>query len=192
VPPDYQDGGGTGAKYPKNSRIRNAKMEKRNISQAHWWKGTRGEWYVVAQIVLLAWVFFGPRDFPGWILWRKPWDTVSVIAGGMIILAGLALFITAIMHLGSNLTPVPYPKEDGTLIETGPYRFVRHPIYCAVLLIAFGWAFLVHGWLTLGYAIIMLVFFDIKSRREEQWLKAKFPGYGGYQKRVHKLIPFVY
>jgi hypothetical protein len=38
-------------------------------------------------------------------------------------------------------------------------------------------------------ALIGLVFFDFKSRREEQWLKAKFPGYGEYQKRVRKLIP---
>jgi protein-S-isoprenylcysteine O-methyltransferase Ste14 len=59
-------------------------------------------------------------------------------------------------------------------------------------LIGFGWALLVHGWLTIGYAIIMLVFFDIKSRREEEWLMIKFSGYGEYQKRVRKLIPFVY
>ena len=168
------------------------KMKKKNISQAYWWKGARGEWYVVAQIVFMALIFFGPRNFPGWLLWRESWNLVSAIAGGMIILAGLALFIAATMRLGTNLTPVPYPKEDGTLVETGPYRFVRHPIYCAVLLIAFGWAFLVHGWLTLGYAIIMLVFFDIKSHREEEWLKVKFPGYKEYQKRVRKLIPFVY
>lgn len=167
-------------------------MEKKNISQAHWWKGTRGEWYVVAQIVLMAVVFIGPRNFPGWILWGKSWNPVSTIAGGTIILAGLALFITAIIRLGSNLTPVPYPKEDGTLVETGPYRFVRHPIYCAMLWIAFGWACLVHGWLTAGYALIMLVFFDIKSRQEEKWLKEKFAGYGEYKKRVRKLIPFIY
>ena len=119
------------------------------MKKTSWWKGMHGEWYVVAQIVL-------------------------------------------IFRLGSNLTAVPYSKEEGTLIETGPYRLVRHPIYCGIILIAFGWALLVHGWLTLGYAFIMLVFFDIKSRREEKWLKAKYPGYEAYQKRVRKLIPFVY
>jgi protein-S-isoprenylcysteine O-methyltransferase Ste14 len=51
----------------------------------------------------------------------------------------------------------------------------------------------VHGWITLGYAIATLVFLYIKSRREEQWLKEKFPGYAAYQKRVaHKLIPLLY
>jgi len=167
-------------------------MEKKNNSQSPWWKGKRGEWYLVAQSVLMALIFLGPRNFSRWLLWTKPWDSVSAVAGGIFIVTGLALFITAVKHLGSNLTPVPYPKEEGTLIETGPYRFVRHPIYCAILSISLGWAFLVHGSLTFAYAIIMLIFFDLKSRREEEWLKAKFPGYAGYQKRVRKLIPFIY
>ncbi len=69
----------------------------------------------------------------------------------------------------------PIPKDDGTLIKTGPYRLVRRPMDCGGILIAVGWVFLMHGWLTPGYAIIMLVFFDFKSRREEEWLKANSP-----------------
>ena len=109
-----------------------------------------------------------------------------------MLLMGTLLFIAAVFRLGPNLTAVPYPKEHGILVETGPYRLVRHPIYFGVILIALGWAFAIHGWLTLAYAIIMLMFFDIKSRREEEWLKEKFSGYGAYQKGVRKLIPFVY
>jgi protein-S-isoprenylcysteine O-methyltransferase Ste14 len=112
--------------------------------------------------------------------------------GSILLPAGILLLIVAIFRLGPNLTPVPYPKDEGTLIETGPYQLVRHPMYCGGIFMSLGWALLVHGWLTLGFAFIMLVFFDIKSRREEQWLKAKFSGYGEYQKRVRKLIPFIY
>jgi protein-S-isoprenylcysteine O-methyltransferase Ste14 len=159
-------------------------MEKKNVSQVEtlratspWWKGTHGEWYVVAQIVLIVLVVFGPRTYPGWPGWTLGFKWLGSIGGAAILLAGVLLFMAAIFRLGPNLTAVPYPKEQGTLVDTGPYRLVRHPIYCGILLIAFGWAFLVHGWLTIGYAIILLVFFDIKSRREEQWLKAKYPGY---------------
>lgn len=35
------------------------------MSKTPWWKGTRGEWYVVAQIALIVLVFFGPRNIPG-------------------------------------------------------------------------------------------------------------------------------
>jgi protein-S-isoprenylcysteine O-methyltransferase Ste14 len=41
-------------------------------------------------------------------------------------------------------------------------------------------------------AILLLVLFDIKARREERWLEAKFSGYTTYKERVKKLIPFVY
>jgi protein-S-isoprenylcysteine O-methyltransferase Ste14 len=162
------------------------------MTKTPWWKGIHGEWYVVAQIALIVLVFFGPRNLPAWLGWKPPFTWLGWIGGGFILLAGAFLLAVAIFRLGPNLTAIPYPKDEGTLVETGPYRIVRHPMYCGGILISLGWSFLVHGWLTLGYAIIILVFFDIKSRREEEWLKAKFPGYGEYQKRVRKLIPFVY
>ena len=162
------------------------------MSKTPFWKGTHGEWYVVMQIALIVLVFFGPRNFPSWSSSAAQFTWLGSIGGGAILLAGILLLAVAIFRLGPNLTAVPYPKDDGMLIETGPYRLVRHPMYCGGILIAFGWSLLIHGWLTLGYAIIMLVFFDVKSRREEQWLKEKFPGYGEYQRRVRKLIPFVY
>lgn len=162
------------------------------MTKTPWWKGTRGEWYVVAQIALIVLVFFGPRNIPGWPIWISPFTWLGSIVGSALLPAGILLLIVAIFRLGPNLTPVPYPKEEGTLIETGPYQLVRHPMYCGGIFMSLGWALLVHGWLTLGFAFIMLVFFDIKSRREEAWLKGKFPGYGEYQKRVRKLIPFVY
>ena len=162
------------------------------MTKTPWWKGTHGEWYVVGQVALILLVFFGPRTSPGWSKWMSPFTWLGSIGGGILLAAGVFLLAAAIFRLGTNLTPVPYPKEQGTLVETGPYRLVRHPMYCGGILIAFGWAFLVHGWLTIGYAIFMLAFFDVKSRMEEKWLKAKYPGYGVYQKRVRKLIPFVY
>ncbi len=57
---------------------------------------------------------------------------------------------------------------------------------------AFGWALVWGNLLTLFYAVILFIFFDIKSRREEKRLADKFPEYSDYQGRVCKLIPFVY
>jgi protein-S-isoprenylcysteine O-methyltransferase Ste14 len=77
-------------------------------------------------------------------------------------------------------------------VVTGPYRLVRNPIYSGLIFGAFGYALWVNGWLTLGYALLLFIFFDIKSRKEERWLAEKFPDYGAYQQRVRKLIPWVY
>ena len=163
-----------------------------NRSQAPWWKGARGEGYVAVQIALFALVVFGPRTGAGWPEWTFPYTLLGSIGGALLFLTGGLLAIAGIFKLGTNLAAVPYPKDNATLVETGPYRLVRHPIYSGGILMAFGWAFWVHGWLTLCYAIILLVFFDVKARREEQWLQEKFPAYCAYQKRVCKLIPFIY
>jgi len=108
------------------------------------------------------------------------------------MLAGGGLMLAAFTNLGKGLTPLPYPKDDGQLIQTGVYGFIRHPIYCGVFALALGWALVVCGPLTVLYAVLLLLFLDVKSRREERWLSAKFPAYADYQKRVRKLIPFVY
>ena len=115
---------------------------------------------------------------------------ISVFIGGA--LSGVCLLLAGLVRLGSNLTPLPFPKEDATLVQTGPYRLVRHPMYSGGIILAYGWALAAGGWLTLAYATVLLVFLDIKSAREEQWLAERFPDYSDYQRRVRKLIPFVY
>jgi protein-S-isoprenylcysteine O-methyltransferase Ste14 len=105
--------------------------------------------------------------------------------GGALLLAGL-------IRLGRGLTPLPYPREGADLIQTGPYALVRHPMYSGGIGLAVGWAVYVQGWLTLGYVLALFVFLDAKSRREERWLVEKFPVYTAYQRRVRKLVPFLY
>ncbi|VAW42845.1 hypothetical protein MNBD_CHLOROFLEXI01-2476 [hydrothermal vent metagenome] len=78
------------------------------------------------------------------------------------------------------------------MVEHGAYRWVRHPIYSGLIFGAFGLALLRGGTLSLLYALILFIFFDIKSRKEESWLREKYADYTAYQQRVRKLIPFIY
>jgi protein-S-isoprenylcysteine O-methyltransferase Ste14 len=161
-------------------------------SQYAWWKGEHGEWYVVGQIVLIVLVFFGPRNGLGLPLWTSPYSEIGTLSGSVLFISGVFLFLAGIFKHGVNITPLPFPKENMELIETGPYRFVRHPMYGGGVMLAFGWAFWCNGWLTIGYCVILFIYLDIKASREEKWLNAKFSNYTGYQKRVCKLIPFIY
>jgi protein-S-isoprenylcysteine O-methyltransferase Ste14 len=161
------------------------------VSRKSWWKGARGEWYVVIQLVLFGLVAFGPRQVDG-LVWPSSLATIAIVVGVALMIMGAVLLSWALGKLGRNLTPLPYPKDDGTLVQTGAYRFVRHPIYTGAVALAVGWACSIHGTLTLAYAVMLFVLFDVKSRREERWLVAKFPQYPAYQKRVRRLIPFLY
>ncbi len=162
------------------------------MKQTPWWKGSRGEWYVVAQGFVFLLVGLGPRSLPGWPAWPPSWSAAATILGGLFIVIGGALALAGLLRLGPNLSPLPYPKDDATLVETGVYGLVRHPIYSGLIFAALGWGLLLHGGLTLVYALLLFILFDLKSRREEAWLRAKFPAYAAYQQRVRKLIPFVY
>lgn len=92
----------------------------------------------------------------------------------------------------ATLTPLPYPAAKAVLHETGAYRVVHHPINCGVIIAAFGWALVNHGWLTTTYVVAGFVFLDVKVGLEEKWLVERFPAYTAYQRRGRKLIPFVY
>jgi protein-S-isoprenylcysteine O-methyltransferase Ste14 len=162
------------------------------LLQNSWWKGARGEWYVVIQVCLILVVATGPRTLQILPKWSGLYLQASSVAGWILLAGGAVLSMSGIFKLGPNLTPVPYPKEKSTLIQDGPYRLVRHPIYSGLVLMCFGWGLMVHGWLTLIYATVLFAFFDVKSRREEAWLREKFSEYAEYQKRVHKLVPWLY
>lgn len=156
------------------------------------WLGRRGEGYVALQAVLLALLLFGPRHLtalPDWPAWSR-WP--AHLAGLALMVAGLALALASAFRLGRGLTPLPHPRDDCKLVTSGPYALVRHPIYSGILLAAFGWGCFVQGGLSLVWAFCLLIFFDIKSRREEAWLTERFPAYRAYQQRVRKLLPFIY
>jgi len=157
-----------------------------------WWKGAHGEWLVVGQIALIGLVFFGPRTVPGRPAWVFPFPHAWPVVGSVFMVVGGALLVAGLICLGRGLTPLPYPKDGADLVQTGPFALVRHPMYSGGIGLAVGWALYVQGWLTLGYVVVLFAFLDAKSRREERWLAEKFPAYAEYQRRVRKLIPFLY
>ena len=159
---------------------------------APWWRGARGEWYVAVQVVLILLIVLGPKTWHGWPAWPFP-EGWPVRLGGFALLAGGGcLALSGIVRLGRALTPLPYPASNAVLRQTGPYRIVRHPMYCGVIFAALGWALVTKGWLRIAYVVVGFAFLVLKVRREEAWLVERFPEYAAYQRRVRKLIPFVY
>ncbi len=145
---------------------------------------------MVVQGILIGLILFGPQGSP--LISSQPVITILQSCGIAIGLAACLIMVIAAINLGRNLTPLPHPKDDSVLIQTGLYQYVRHPIYFGVLLAALAWLLIFPGLYVLAYSICLFLLFDIKARREEVWLVERFPNYKDYQARIKKLIPSVY
>lgn len=112
--------------------------------------------------------------------------------GWMIFALGAVIGVVAMLQLGRQLVPQPSPVRDGTLIDTGLYGAVRHPIYTGVLLLIAGSVIRV---LSVAGALLIIgsaVFFDRKSAYEESLLADAYVDYDDYRRRVPwKLLPGV-
>ena len=141
-------------------------------------------WVLVsAQAGLIAAAVIIPRrpdwEAPGWL------DPAAWVLIGLAI--GLGLW--GARHLGNGLTPLPLPNGAVDLVTNGPYRWIRHPLYSAVVLGIAAIAVRSRTWTVIGVAVALAVVLAIKARWEERHLRAAFDGYADYAARVGRFVP---
>jgi protein-S-isoprenylcysteine O-methyltransferase Ste14 len=125
--------------------------------------------------------------FPSGDLWERTGVTLGLALG--IGSAGVLVALAAGLRLGRSLTPLPNPKDDGVLVTQGLYRYVRHPIYTGVLLMALG--FVAWGaslWHIVGWVWLWLIL-SLKVSVEEKMLKARYGEYEAYSTHTGRLVP---
>ena len=151
--------------------------------------GPRGEGWFLIQVVILMAIAVAGMAGPAWSGLPR---AAGVIVGVALIGAGGLLAIRGIVDLGGNLTPFPRPRPGASLVDTGAYRLVRHPIYGGLILAALGWGLATASPGALAVTVVLAGFFDLKSRREEIWLAAQLDGYATYRARTRLLLPWLY
>jgi len=151
--------------------------------------GPRGEGWVVIQFVLLAVVAVSGLVGPAWVGTAR---LATTVLGAVLLALGLLLALRGLLDLRDALTPLPHPRDGASLVDTGSYRLVRHPIYGGIIVGAAGYGLLMASPLTLAGSVVLLGFFRLKSAREELWLEARYPGYASYRARTRRLVPFIY
>jgi len=122
----------------------------------------------------------------------RPLGWALLVAGAAILLGGAWIAFRGIRDLGRNLTALPAPTRDASLVDTGVYRRVRHPIYAGVIVLGLGWAVFVSSLMSLLVAVLLAGWLDLKSRREEVWLVAHHAGYAAYRRRTARFVPGLY
>jgi protein-S-isoprenylcysteine O-methyltransferase Ste14 len=148
--------------------------------------------FSVLAVVLVVWL--GLRRFPEYFERRLvPPDVAWQYVGLVLTACGLGFTVWARRVLGTNWSATPSLKQDHELIQRGPYRMVRHPIYTGLLLAIFGSGLaggLVWNLAVVGLAAVLLI---VKLKAEEALLARQFPdAYRQYRQHSKALIPFLY
>jgi protein-S-isoprenylcysteine O-methyltransferase Ste14 len=113
-----------------------------------------------------------------------------LLAAGLLVAgAGLTLFLWAMRNLGRQYTPGHAAHLPTEIVTAGPYRYIRHPVYTANLLMTAG-ILLASGSLWLGLNLaILCVYYHFAMSSEERSISARFPEYSAYKARTGRLFP---
>jgi len=131
--------------------------------------------------------------YPGSLILRIiPDSDAAGVAGIALTLLGLSFSAWARIHLGKYWSSMVMIKEGHQLIKTGPYQYVRNPMYTGMLCAFFG------AVIAIGLALAFLVFgiaalsVWVKITAEEEILKETFgEEYAQYKREVKRIIPFI-
>lgn len=117
-------------------------------------------------------------------------DTLALLC---LELAGLALGLWAVLAIRlPNLHILPDVRQNAQLVQRGPYRWLRHPMYTALLLTTGALVADTFSWLRLSFWLVLLVDLLIKLYYEERLLAAHYPDYHRYQQQSKRLLPLLY
>ncbi|HVA13323.1 MAG TPA: isoprenylcysteine carboxylmethyltransferase family protein [Stellaceae bacterium] len=159
-------------------------------AKATQWRESMGEQWAHGSLALAGTILLAaPRLLP--LPRFLPVGVALPLLGAAVTAVGLELAIAARRQLAGNWSASVEIKENHALIRTGPYRYVRHPIYSGLLLAAFGTALALGRWQSLLGWALLLASLLLKSRREEARLRQTFPDYARYAQETAALIPFL-
>lgn len=148
---------------------------------------------LVTFIAILAWGLFAGAAPPGLLQERLiPEGNWIDLAGLAITILGLGLAVWARVHLGKNWSSQPTIRVGHTLVRTGPYQFVRNPIYTGLLVAYTGTAMVIGAFWAFALIIFLTVAFLMRIRAEERLLIGEFgEEYEKYRTEVKALIPYL-
>ena len=144
-------------------------------------------------VVILVFFVLWARADPGLFLTRFVPDSLAAGGAGVALtLAGLAFSAYARGYLGKNWSSMVMIKEGHQLIRTGPYRYVRNPMYSGMVVAYLGLVIALGIVAILAALVIFFAALWIKITAEQELLEEKFGDeYRQYRRHVKAIIPFV-
>ncbi len=147
--------------------------------------------FAAVELFFLAWLVLMPLDAV-----RFHWSEMPAwlkVVGAVVLICSFYIFFLTFQE-NPYLSPAvrTQPERGQAVISTGPYRYVRHPLYAGVIPFVVGTTFLLGSWYGL-LGLILVGGIAFRAVREERVLLAELPGYDVYMARVkYRLIPYVW
>src|SRR5262245_15224808 len=149
-------------------------------------------WFVATNLLFLAWLLVMPLDAVRFG-WSAVPDWLQVVGAGLMLISFWLFFLT--FRENAYLSPAVRIQADRgqTVVSSGPYRVVRHPMYAAAAVFLVGTSLLLGSWLGLAVGLLIVVSAAARAVKEERVLRAELPGYEAYMARVrYRLVPYVW
>jgi len=142
---------------------------------------------------LAMYIMLSARGLGSWLHTDiLPYHASMGYLGFAITALGFALTLWARAILGRNWSANVTIKVDHELIHTGPYRYVRHPIYTGIILALIGTAVARDQWRGVAAVILLWLSFTIKRLKEEQFMSQTFGArYTDYSQTTGAIVPFL-
>jgi protein-S-isoprenylcysteine O-methyltransferase Ste14 len=146
----------------------------------------------VANVIFLAWLIVMPLDAV-----RFHWSHMPAwlqAVGALLMLGSFYLFFLTFRE-NAYLSPAVrvQTEREQTVVSTGPYHYVRHPMYITAIIMLAGATLLLGSWVGLLPLLTLVVGIAFRAVREERTLRAELPGYDAYMAQVkYRLIPYVW
>ncbi len=148
-------------------------------------------WRILALLVLIA-MFWSIRAIPAFYRQLYPATEALKWTGVAVCAAGVGFAIWARRTLGTNWSGSPTIKEGHELVEAGPYRYVRHPIYTGILVAVLGTGIASGQARHLLILAVVSALLWVELKVEESLMLRQFPqSYPDYRRRTKALIPFL-
>lgn len=165
----------------------------RDVKTTRWKEPVSERWLHGVPFILAAALLIPPAPSWGFLIERfLPNTTFLDIAGTSIVALGLGFAVWARRHLGRDWSGTITLKDDHRLVRTGPYHYVRHPIYTGMLAGFIGTAIAVGQWRSLIATFFFLIGVLVRCRVEETKMRETFPEYEEYRRRSWAIFPFLY
>jgi protein-S-isoprenylcysteine O-methyltransferase Ste14 len=137
---------------------------------------------VFAYLINPAWVAWARIDLPEWARW------LGILMGIVAVCMCYWIFSS----LGTNITPTVVTRRTHTLVTSGPYRWVRHPLYVMGVIAFAGFALVAESWWIALMGVIVFGILAVRTRKEEAQLIERFGDeYRAYMQSTGRFLPIV-